>query len=160
MDPEEDPLHLWKVQSPKFPGKGNLHNHTYQFVQPSLHLNSCPALQTTLSPHKELHSSRAKLICMCFWLGAKCCDTRKLHNRQIKIQRCHEGRSDKLHCHCCVSAQILQHLAFCTSDPIIFSWLQNIWNSQHITVACKALGVHPKTEIKPGSSSRTSAFLM
>ena len=127
MDPEEDPLHLWKVQSPKFPGKGNLHSHTDQFVQPSLHLNSCPALQTTLSPHKalqttlsphkELHSSWAKLICMRFWLGAKCCNTRKLHNRQIKIQRCHEGCSDKLHCHCCVSAQILQHLAFLYFRP-------------------------------------------
>lgn len=55
LDPEEDLLQWWKVQSspvvdsPGFQVHTNLHNHIYQCVQQALHLNVCSAPQATLS---------------------------------------------------------------------------------------------------------------
>lgn len=36
------------------------------------------------------------------------------------------------------------------TDTITLSQLQQVQNSHYITVTCKALRVHPKTEVKPG----------
>ena len=116
LDPEEDPLYWWKMQSPRFPG---LHSHIYLFAQQARHQNVSSAPQATLSPPKELPSSWTKLTCLCFWL--EICNLYSLllmyftHLRRLNQQFCYSHIKYLLLCYIQISCIILQSYKLCST---------------------------------------------